>query len=297
MKNEPFKTAVSELFAKTAFGQDPAEVLGKLPAADQGDLRRGLALWEGLKGTGSAVKDIAGAAYRGAGKLLSPTPHEGVVSRGLQSAADFASKRPGLTRAAIGTAVLAPILGNAFLASQKNHEAELMNAYADPSRVITASLDQFLEKKAELHYSTYKLAAPKMDFGGFVREGLGKGIGTALGGSVATLLAHALGSGFSALQGAVSSDPKRKALVESLLKSDTVLSDAVKRHPETRRMVDEAYGTMVKFAPTLSMDINAVRSFLREAVLGGAGVNYATIKNLVDTERSIADSGPKYGRK
>jgi 4-diphosphocytidyl-2C-methyl-D-erythritol kinase len=41
---------------------------------------------------------------------------------------------------------------------------------------------------------------------------------------------------------------------------------------------------MVKFAPTLSKDINAVRSFLREAVMSGSGPSYVTIRSLSDAE-------------
>lgn len=242
-------------------------------------------------------------------------------------------KRPALMRAAIGTAALAPILGRAFNASQRYHEEDLMNAYTDPSRVITASLDEFLEKKAGL-YSMTKTAArggPSMPpalkkmmtderrrstralsaavgrrmnqgsglsgIGESLLEGVGKGVGSSAGGVIVSLLANAIGAGIGALHDKFSTDPKRQALVASLLRTDPVLSDAVKRHPEAKRMVEESYGTMVRFAPTLSMDPNAVRSFLREAVLGGSGVNYATIKNLVDTERSIADSKPQYGRK
>lgn len=299
MKNQLFKAVVDAAFEKVSFGLDPQEVAAKMPRADSGDLRRGLALIDGVKGVASSGKDILGAGYRGLSKLVSPSAGEsGLAAKGMSQVGNFFMKRPGLMRAAVGTAALAPILGLAFDSSQKHHEAELMNAYADPSRVITASLDEFLEKKAELHVATkYAAVSPKFDPKHAIIDGLTKGVGSALGGSVAALLATAVGAGFDSLRSSLSHDPKRAALVQSVLKTDPVLSDALKRHPETKRMVDESYSTMVRFAPTLSMDVNAVRSFLREAVLGGSGVNYATIKNLVDTEKSIAEAKPKYGRK
>jgi hypothetical protein len=237
-----------------------------------------------------------------------------------------------LAGAAIGTAFLAPILGKAFDASQRQNEEELMNAYADPTRVITASLDKFLEKKAELHSMTKEAATPSFQIPPAVRaqrrkdlaavaraasravkrslppeptfwessqknvvEGLGKGLGQSAGGALVSLMAHGIGTSFDALRDHFMVEPRRKALFETLLKSDPVLSDAISRNPEAKSMLKESYGTMVRFAPTLSLDVNAVRSFLREAVLGGSGVNYATIKNLVDTERSIADARPTYG--
>jgi hypothetical protein len=44
---------------------------------------------------------------------------------------------------------------------------------------------------------------------------------------------------------------------------------------------------MIRFAPVLSTDKNAVRSYLREAVMSGAGPNYSTIKSLADAEHTV----------
>jgi hypothetical protein len=299
VKNPVFRAHVAELFEKLGtLGQDPHAVLAKMAPGDRGDLSRGLHLEQGLKDVGSAAAQAVSGSHSLLSKIVDPqTSSPGVLSRGLSRAGDFFAKRPGLAKAAIGTAALAPILGNAFVSSQKQHEAELMNAYADPNRVITASLEEFLEKKAELYSFTKTAVAPKFNAGHSMMDGLSKGLGSALGGTAVGLIAQVLGSGVSSLYNHLSSDPKRNSLVASILKSDPVLSDAIKRHPESKRMVEESYATMVRFAPTLSMDTNAVRSFIREAVLGGSGVNYATIKNLVDTERSISDAKPQYGGK
>jgi hypothetical protein len=154
--------------------------------------------------------------------------------------------------------------------------------------MVTASLDEFLETKAAA-------------FGGSPSPGLGsevlKAFGGGIGGAVAMALANHIGSSFSQARREAYDEPKRKALLENLFKTDPVLHDAIARHPDSKAAILEAYGTMVKFAPTLSLDINAVRSFLRESVLGGAGVNYATIKNLIDTERAATESKPRYGGK
>ena len=297
MKNPIFKAQVAALFEKTALGQDPHAVLAQMPPGESGDLRRGLELIGGAKDIGSAAKSVLGAGYRGLSRVMDPVGESGLLAKGIGHAGDFFAKHPSMARGAIGTAALAPILGNAFLSSQANHQRELMDAYAQPDRVIVGSLDEFLEKKAELYSMTKEaVAARPFSLGTSIGEGVGKGLGSALGGTAVGLLVQALGSGIGALHDRFSSDPKRKALVESILRSDSVLSDAVERHPEAKKMVVEAYGTMVRFAPTLSKDPNAVRSFLREAVLGGSGVNYATIKNLVDTEKSIAEAKPRYGQ-
>jgi len=388
VKNPVFKAQVDALFEKTAIGHDPHAVLAAMPHAQSGDLRRGLALMSGAHGAASGAGDILGAGYHGVSKLVDPTGPPGFFSRGLASAGDFVTRHPQL---AISAAALAPILGRAFGTSQQQHQDELMNAYADPSRTITASLEEFLEKKAELYSMTKEAAkagvpgwvakpilqdlarraarsagnvtraeanrarakaqegmaaqsreqakrfqqasqqlkmrsekatedyrtqhgkdmkaigraaagAVKRSLPGFwehagtqLVEGLGKGIGTSFGGVLVGLAAHGIGTGVDALRDHFSHEPKRKALVENLLRSDPVLSDAIERHPDSKAMVVDSYGTMVRFAPALSLDVNAVRSFLREAVLGGSGVNYATIKNLVDTEKSIAEAKPQYG--
>lgn len=346
MKNLIFKAQVLALFEKEAFGHDPRAVLANLPKEDSGDLRRGLALMEGARGAASSAKGALGAGYRSVSKFVSPThdPNSS-LAKSISNAGSAIAKRPALARAAVGTAALAPILLHAFNTSQKQHEDELMNAYADPSRVIVASLDSFLEKKAELYSMTKEAAkAPKSEMqqlearikkfqqqskaqhgkdvksignaaaravgkrmstkepgfwpsmGSSVTEGISKGIGSSVGGALVGLAAHGIGSGVDALRDHFMLEPKRKALVDTLLRTDPVLSDAVSRHPDSRTLVKDSYGTMVRFAPTLSLDINAVRSFLREAVMGGSGVNYATIKNLVDTERAIADAKPHYGQ-
>lgn len=45
-----------------------------------------------------------------------------------------------------------------------------------------------------------------------------------------------------------------------------------------------AYSSMAKFAPTLAADPNAARSFLRNAVASGGGVDFNTLKLLAETE-------------
>lgn len=49
-------------------------------------------------------------------------------------------------------------------------------------------------------------------------------------------------------------------------------------------VIEEAFSTMQRFAPTLATDPSAVKSFLREAATSGAGVNYNTIKLLAEAE-------------
>lgn len=324
-------TDLSRFYIKTALFRDPRSVAAQDPEM-AAHIRRGLALERAAQGLGSAARSTAATGGKALNWLLGNTPDAakpGLLARALGRASQTVQAHP---TKALGAAFLLPILGQGFSASQKRHENELMSSYQDPTRMITASLDEFLEKKASWSYATKtaakdiklppamkklmaeerskqtkstasavmrRMKANKPGFlqmaGSGIMEGFGKGVGATLGGGLVGLVTHGIGMGVDALRDHFLVDPKRKELFERLLSSDPVLSDAVVRNPDARESLQEAYGTMVRFAPNLSLDVNAVRSFLREAVLGGAGVNYATIKNLVETERAVHEGKPRFG--
>lgn len=280
MKNPIFKAQVDALFEKKALLQNPADVAAASPQHGKA-IQRGMALEKGFadaaRGGERLLNSAGGLAER---VLTTGTNPNGLLSRGVGGLSKLIQNNP---KAAIGTAAMLPILSTAFGQSQQRYQDELMHAYNDPSRVITASLEDFLEKKA---------AAPSFSIGNEVLKGLVGGLTT---GAVSGFLGLA-GSRLSNIKNTLMHEPRRKALLENLMASDSILKDAITRHPESKNMILEAYGTMVRFAPSLSLDINAVRSFLREAVLGGSGVNYATIKNIVDTEKSITGNSKPGGK-
>jgi hypothetical protein len=73
----------------------------------------------------------------------------------------------------------------------------------------------------------------------------------------------------------------REAILGDLKRTDPVLANA------DDKTLMEAYHTMTRFAPVLSTDKNAVRSFLRQAVMSGAGPDFMSIKLLADSERAV----------
>lgn len=154
------------------------------------------------------------------------------------------------------------------------------------SKLSHSSLDLFLTKKAAAREQLLP-AIRGQTFTSFT-EGVGKGVG----GGVANAILGALGGTLGSAYDSLIVDPRRKRLFESIVRSDPVVSDAVSRNPHATKTLVEAFQTMVRFAPSLSLDVNAVRSFLREAVVGGAaGVNYATIKSLIETEKAHSSRG------
>ena len=76
-------------------------------------------------------------------------------------------------------------------------------------------------------------------------------------------------------------DPKRVQIFTHLVKTDDIIGNADKRS------LMEAYDSMAKFAPTLSTNMSAARSFLREAAQHDGGIDYMTIKGLGQAERAV----------
>ncbi len=111
---------------------------------------------------------------------------------------------------------------------------------------------------------------------------LGKGIGE-MG---VDLLRDMADKAMSAI-GHAGDSAAREAILAGLKRTDPVLSSA------DDKVLMEAYHTMSRFAPVLSTDKNAVRSFLRQAVMSGSGPDYMSIKLLADSERAVTGGGGK----
>ena len=282
MQNPLFKAQV-----KLAFGHDPHQVLQELE--DQGqhaaarNLRRGLGMQNMVTPVANAAGAAAGASANIAGKAVAPATAIGppVLGAAKHLGKAFLS-HPRLVKGTLGAAALLPPIASGFMDEQARSQDQLMSAYQDPGRTLIASLDEFLEKKAEEHA---KFADDSLLAVG--QKGFAGGIGGGLASSLLDKAFSWIGKGYDKLENAAIDTPKRKAILETLVHSDPVIADAIRRHPDNLRVVQEAFDTMVRFAPNLAKDLNAMRSFLREAVIGGAGVNYATIKNLVETEKTI----------
>lgn len=73
----------------------------------------------------------------------------------------------------------------------------------------------------------------------------------------------------------------QKSVFETLKNEDDVLAQA-----DPQQLL-ESFHTMVRFAPTLATDKNAVKTFLRESALYGTGPNFVGIKQLADAESAV----------
>jgi hypothetical protein len=177
---------------------------------------------------------------------------------------------------ALGAALVAPTIIDAAKNQYYQHLEETNKMVNEPGSVRIAheiTLNEFMLKVA---------AKPGESLGSLMTSGVSKGLGESFGKGLVERLFTSAGSAI----GKILDTPARKEIMNRLMTSDPIISDAVKRNPQMQRQLLEAFGTMIKFAPLLTTDINAVRSFLREVVLGGGNVNYAVVKNLIDTEKS-----------
>lgn len=119
-------------------------------------------------------------------------------------------------------------------------------------------------------------------------ESFAKSVGNTLGVKTVGLLGDILSKAVAA-PAEMFKNRERASVFSTLQQEDDVISQA---DPKT---LAEAYHTMVRFAPTLATDKNAVKTFLRESVLYGAGPNFATIKQLADAEKAV--NPPALGNK
>ena len=104
--------------------------------------------------------------------------------------------------------------------------------------------------------------------------------GSGMGGAGADLLRDMASKAMASVS-SIGNDSARQAIINQLKHEDPILSQA------DNKALMEAFHTMARFAPVLSTDKNAVRSFLRQAVMGGGGADYASIKLLADAEHSV----------
>lgn len=107
-----------------------------------------------------------------------------------------------------------------------------------------------------------------------------KSVGKNLGDKTVGLLSDVLSKAVQA-PSMLMGNRARAGVFQTLQQEDDVISQA---DPQT---LAEAYHTMVRFAPTLATDKNAVKTFLRESVLYGTGPNFMSIKQLADAEKAV----------
>lgn len=175
----------------------------------------------------------------------------------------------------------APSVGNREYAGSAAGQGMAGLARAGAQPLVEAGSNKLLDMLGLIPFTERKDLGSKMLSQGAVSgaQEVGKQFGKTLGEAFTSLAQKAV----SGIQG-MGADKARAALIQTLKMEDPI----IKNIPDEK--LHEAYGTMTRFAPTLSTDKNAVRSFLREAGVSGGGVSFASIRVLADAERSVNES-------
>jgi hypothetical protein len=197
-------------------------------------------------------------------------------------------KHPVASTALGGTAIAA---GTSFGPEAVKAESEFMkNRLGAPggkfvyaSENVQAFLEEEFKKEARLDSSAGAWNTAWQTGVGGLAGGVGAGIGAA-GVTVLTDILRKAGRGLSQK---LVYDNKRKELLRKIISVDPIVSSFESQNPG---MMLKVYASMVAVAPTLSLDANAVTSFLREAAQTHGAINYLTIKQLAETEKAITSA-------
>lgn len=165
---------------------------------------------------------------------------------------------------------------------QQNREKDLSTPM--PSLTVKQSYEKFAEEKLADDDGKPKAPSP-LELGKLMNwniraglaDGIGKGVGTAIG---KTFIETPVEAATKYLTKRFSTDPKQLKALNEAIEGDDVLGSS------DRSKIDSAHSTLKRFSPSLAEDPNAVRSYLRTAVMSHGGVDLATIRMLLDAEKA-----------
>ena len=121
-------------------------------------------------------------------------------------------------------------------------------------------------------------------FSGEFIKGFGKGTGGGITSEGLGAIRRLLGITAQTIREKFVSDPRRQQILDRVIANDPLISSYDEKNPGS---VQNAYDTMIRFAPELSTDPNVVTAFLRHASMTGGVLDHATVKGLADAEASI----------
>lgn len=187
------------------------------------------------------------------------------------AAAGAAAGMAGRGAASAGKTVGGGVLGGA--------KGSLADIGAAPGKGVAHGLSSLVERKL-----FGRQLGERQDALGIGGASAAKAFGAEIGKAGVGLLADIANKAMEAA-GHAGDQSAREAIVGDLKKTDSVLANA------DDATLMEAYHTMTRFAPVLSTDKNAVRSFLRQSVMSGAGPDFMSIKLIADAERAVTGGG------
>lgn len=161
-----------------------------------------------------------------------------------------------------------------FRGLQQNREKDMSTPM--PQMTVKESYEKFAADQQQ-----YPNRPFSEDLGNSIRSntlgGIGKGVGDAIGD---VFIRTPVSEVTKFVKKKFVAEPKQRAALLAALEHDDVLGQT------PRDAIDSAHGTLKRFSPSLAEDPNAVRSYLRTAVMSHGGVDLATIRMLLDAEKT-----------
>lgn len=235
----------------------------------------GMALREMLGFGGSRDEGKPGYGFKGSFGVLGGAPLEG-VAKGVTdlTASPFAGAASGISEL-IQRKILGQELGDRQDALGMAGASAAKTLGSEAAKATVGNLNQMIQDRL-----FEKQLGDRQDTAALLAGSAAKSFGSEIGKAGVGLLKDMANKAVDAVSG-IGNTSAREAIIGELKRTDAVLSQA------DNHQLMEAYHTMVRFAPTLSTDKNAVRSFLRQSVMSGAGPDFMTIKHLADSERAV----------
>lgn len=205
--------------------------------------------------------------------------------RTLERTGGFVTKHPVAAATAGGTALVA--LPPAQMEAKMLADEIRSNQMGSPhGRYVYAELDDFEARK---QFADEKVAFVKRagDYGGpapALAGGFFGGVGKETASAGIGAIGKLIKSTISALQNKFRFNQQREELLNTIVENDPIVSVFEAEAPGSTA---QAYETMKRFAPNLSLDPNVTTSFLREAAQTGGSLNYQTVKHLADAESAV----------
>jgi len=158
-----------------------------------------------------------------------------------------------------------------------------LTKHDEPQLTVTASYDLFALAKTAVEGGF----DPRTALANGIGTGFQGGIGAGIGNTVADLFIKKPYNAIAdVLQKTFVTRPRQARIFNQVVDEDPELSGQ-------RDLASSVHGTIKKFAPTLSEDPNALRSYLRQAVALGGAVDPMTIKALSEAEKTYQQSRGK----
>jgi hypothetical protein len=169
-----------------------------------------------------------------------------------------------------------------------------------PSMAVYGSYEERSKKVSEQRlekFALMKLSAPTPSPmrtpPGAVFPNVGNSMINQLGMSAADYLVRTpLEAARKTLRKKIYEEPKRRSVFNYVMENDPELREHHEKNPQ---MIGDAYHTMKEYAPSLLLDANAVKSFLRQSIITGGNIDYVTINMLSQIEKQVQQAKGRIG--